>query len=163
MGDTVFRGDETLYRLTMDVYTYQQRARTEWMNSVVHEVRVTDKDIVDVFKQVGLRSLVEGGKSVATNIPEYGSYGEVWEKAWYPNPFEFNWFTFDNNSDSFAMAYMMVVSQTLQEQIDIWGTDLDTRSSLIYWYITEFSRKVERLYEYLDEQGRDDQSSSRSA
>jgi len=149
-----FIGTEREYQLTLDLYNDQHRARRHWMESGVWEELVSDglggalvvHSVSDKIKDNGFE------EEVVTNVPEYFSYARLWNKSWYPSPFEVDWFSAFNNDEGeldIKFSYISVVIDTLKEQLLLWGVDYRTRRSLVYWYISEFLLRLEALRDYL--------------
>ena len=143
----VISGDKVLADLIMDVHTFQQGFKRAWMSAC--EVKNTslvpsEEFVLDTAPGM---CLVDGFGRY-TFIPGYESYRELWRRALYPNPLEFDWLNFDGVP--FLIKYLSIVVETLEEQVDLWGADSITYQHLIFFDLKEFSRLLGRLYCYYD-------------
>jgi hypothetical protein len=131
----------TYLDLLYDVHIHQQCARYEWIacNDVRHVVDdLGEKMILGHF-------ICEGG--VSTTIPSYMDYDFTWKSASFTNPFDFDWLKYDRRDEA-CVRYIELVICTLNEQLLMWEVDGFTKGSWIFGWISEFTKRLFKLYEF---------------
>jgi hypothetical protein len=120
----------------------QQCTRYEWKKSKEYIDAVIDFNPHSPDTVVETRtSHIFNEKGERTNVPSYKDYDITWRKAKIANPFEYDWLEFRKRHKEYATC----VSETLTEQLLLWGTDEETKNSWVYGWIKEFEEQVWRL------------------
>ena len=123
-----------------DVHIHQQCARYEWANC---------KGVRQVIDDLG-ETMILGHfvceRGVVTTIPSFLDYDFTWRNASFTNPFEYDWMSYDRR-DLVCVRYIELVINTLREQLLMWEVDEVTKRSWVFGWVSEFAKKLDRLYE----------------
>lgn len=128
----------------------QKKAYSVWIAS---EKGLVFRHVLD--EPVWTRVLFNQGKP--TTLPTFDSYSDLWNTALIPNPFLFDWNTFDVH-DEFDHDFLKVVCDTLDEQLPLWCpgafsgeeaiSDEATSEHPVFDAVCTFSFELDRLLSY---------------
>jgi hypothetical protein len=120
-----------------DVSRWQKRLMEEW-STTPHcyddNIGAHDKHVLLNFDRI-------------TVIPEYRHYMALWAGAGYVGPLHWPWMVGD--TACIDIFYIELFILTLQDQLEIWGCDDNSRTSLVYGHLLTYTDRLVDLYNYL--------------
>jgi hypothetical protein len=133
--------DDTLARLKSSLIDAQLQLREHWKAADVVQV---DDFLLMGERGVGMETWFLLGEKGPMVIPSYESYDRQWAKAYFKNPLESDWQSFDIHSSN-DVEYLVAMVEVLEDQRDMWVYDADTNEQAIMGVLERFRRALKRL------------------
>ena len=83
-----------------------------------------------------------------TLIPSYKFYVQTWSRCMLQNPLQYDWLKFDMHC-AWDKKYLLVLSDTIDEQMAIWLEDTDTRECHVFKSFTTWANLIRELLYYV--------------
>lgn len=134
-----------LKRLLGDIISLQHSLKHLWL--ITDDVHVKCHLFDDLVEPSSGYYLLNA-KGVPTVIPSYAEFDICWTKQFYCNPFDANFHIFDIHDED-DCNYLLFIIYALEERLDFWRYDVDTKDEDFIKLFLDFIKKLRGLLDFI--------------